>query len=250
MGKIVYDTDKPLIFLTGCINPSGMTHTNLQDSEIRRKQYCDSIRFYLEVTKCRILFVENSGTDISSYFKGEVERLEIITFDGNSYDKSLGKGRGEMLIIKHAISHSKFIKECSTVCKITGRYKILNINTFVDFYLTSGHDLMVELMRNLQYADSRLFIGTVNFYKKYLISYMDLIDDSKGFYFEHALSRASLTAVLEGFSILPFKYKPRYSGQSGTDGKKFNDSFIHWFPRNIAYRIRFFFLQELNKNKP
>jgi len=242
MGKIecLRKKELPLILLTGCINPSGMAFTEVQDDVVRLNQYCDSIRFYLHETPCKILFVENSGTDISFHFQREIEdkRLEVLTFQGNTYNKELGKGYGEMMIISYALLNSVLVRENNAICKITGRYKVLNINSFLNYYMTCEATLMVELLRGLKYSDSRLFLGTVDFYKDFLIPFLNKVNDTSGFYFEHALCLAVLGALQREHTLVPFKYKPRYSGQSGTDGTLFNHSYLRWYPRNIIYLIR------------
>ena len=57
--------NKYVIVLTACINPGKMIHTSLTDVDIRRRQYEDALEFYLLQTDYPIVFVENSGTDIS-----------------------------------------------------------------------------------------------------------------------------------------------------------------------------------------
>ena len=124
-----------------------MSFTVLQDIDIRKNQYIDSIRFYLNSSDCPILFVENSGIYISSYFQNEIssKRLEILVFNGNDYDKTLGKGYGEMLIIQHAFEKSVFIKSANFIFKITGRYKIINHSSFEKYYKKKCPDLMINL---------------------------------------------------------------------------------------------------------
>ena len=77
--------NKYVIVLTACINPGKMIHTSLTDVDIRRRQYKDALEFYLLQTDYPIVFVENSGTDISGDFRKFVDcgRLEFITFQGN-----------------------------------------------------------------------------------------------------------------------------------------------------------------------
>src|SRR6266542_3820804 len=143
---------KQVIFLTGCINPGGMLFTKLQDPQDRKHQYIDAISFYLKTTTLPILFVENSGIDISEIFREEIlkKRLEIITFNGNGYDKRLGKGFGEMMIIEKALQDSVFLKQADFVFKITGRYKLLNLKDFVNQYEKKDCvELMVDLKQRL-----------------------------------------------------------------------------------------------------
>ena len=101
--------DDVVLLLTACINPNGMLYTTIQDTELRKKHYIESLFFYLTKTQYKIVFVENSNTDISSLYQKEISegRLECITFDGNNYDRSLGKGYGEALILDYACMHSK-----------------------------------------------------------------------------------------------------------------------------------------------
>lgn len=94
-----------VILLTACVNPNGMAFTKLNDQKLRLNQYKSSIKFYLENTDKQIIVVENTGYDFSNDFISYVykQRLECLTFDGNNYNKSLGKGYGESLIIDYAL---------------------------------------------------------------------------------------------------------------------------------------------------
>lgn len=129
-----YDTDaRAVILLTACINPGGMVKTRLQDAAVRKRQYLESIEYYLAATRCKIVFCENTGCDIRDEITSPErhERLEYLTFNGNDYDKSLGKAYGESLIIRYASEHSVFMKTAEYVCKVTGRVKVININDIV-----------------------------------------------------------------------------------------------------------------------
>ncbi|MBC8986177.1 hypothetical protein H9X96_10370 [Pedobacter sp. N36a] len=232
--------DIPLLMLTGCINPAGMIFTELQNPDLRLNQYVEAINFYLEKTEGKVLFVENSGFDISNHFDVSTKgRLEVLTFDGNNYDKVLGKGYGEMLIIKYAIDNSIFVNSSKSICKITGRYKILNVSNLLKNYINSESNLMVQLCGKMKYSDSRFFIADRSFYEDFLINSLELINDTKGVYFEHVLSKAVLRAIISGYFYLPFKFHLRISGRSGTDNKNYNDSLFYWFPRNIIQMLKF-----------
>ncbi|RZL46749.1 MAG: hypothetical protein EOP00_14030 [Pedobacter sp.] len=231
----------PLILLTGCINPDGMAYTKLQNPDIRKAQYIEAIKFYLHKTTNKILFIENSNTDISFEFENEVgkNRLEFIVFAGNDYDKKLGKGYGEMQILKYAFNHSKFVKEASTICKITGRYKILNINQLLKHYGRCQCDFMVDLLNQLKYSDSRIFMAKKLFFEDYLFKLENEVNDSKGYYFEHALRNSVLFAVMDNLTYLPFKYLPRIIGTSGTDDLNYNHSFLKWFKKYLKKKDNF-----------
>jgi len=228
-----------LFFLTGCINPNKMKFTVLQDIDIRKNQYIESIKFYLNTSSNRILFVENSGTDISKYFEKDIlsNRLEILSFKGNDYDKNFGKGFGEMLIIQYAFDKSKFIKSSDFIFKITGRYKIINHESFEKYYNRKRPDLMVNLNNNMLIADSRFFGAIPDFYMRILLSYKNAVNDTNGIYFEHALSKSVHYALLEGKSYSSLNCLPRYSGIAATDGRIYNDSFFYWIRRTILLKL-------------
>lgn len=98
--------------MTACINPNKMAYTALQDWSVRRKQYCEALDYYLHATDYPIVFVENSGEDISPDYTEWIRkgRLEILTFEGNDFPRHLGKGYGEGIIVDYAISHSVSIR--------------------------------------------------------------------------------------------------------------------------------------------
>ena len=234
----------PLLFLTGCINPNNITHTLLLDSDIRYKQYVEAIFFYLKETDLPILFVENSGVDISKEFNFNNNRIEILTFYGNVFERHLGKGFGEMEIIEYALKRSKKIKHSDFIFKITGRYKILNINSLINQYyqLKPQIQVLVDLRKSLSFSDSRFWGAEKDFFKR-LIEYKDLVNDSRGFFFEHALSKLVLQQIIEGRNYSFIKNLPRYSGIYATNNTNYNDSWIYWFPRNIKHNLRYYLMK-------
>ena len=187
-----------VILLTACVNPKGMVKTMLQDNKIRQSQYENSIFFYLSRTTYKIVFVENTSCDFSEQFKSYIlsERLEFITFDGNNYDKSLGKGYGEILIIEHALKYSKFIKNSDSIIKITGRLLVSNINLLlatINFMRDNKYPFIAgDISLDSTYATSQFLIASKSFYSNYLIAKLPEINDTKLKYFENILADAIL----------------------------------------------------------
>ena len=119
-----------ILLLTACINPDGMPFTCLADVGVRKKQYIEALNFYLKNTTRKIVFVENSGTDISSSFKDFQHRIEFLCFDGNlCFDKRKGKGYGEALILEYAMAKSEFITDDVLIFKLTGRLQLINLKS-------------------------------------------------------------------------------------------------------------------------
>lgn len=204
------------ILLTACVNPNGMSQTALQDVCIRRQQYIDAINYYLLKTSFRIVIVENSGNDLSSYINSNISnnRIEFITFKGNDYNRELGKGYGEAMLIKHAMKHSSFLQECKFVVKITGRLKLKNI-----YGLLKEHSLFYNksdvsvFFYCLDLIDSRFFVATHSFLLNSFLPQIVDINDSKGIYFEHVLEK-SLTSNSRVFLF----HIPVFEGISGSSG--------------------------------
>jgi hypothetical protein len=213
-----------------------MYRTQLQDIQIRKQQYLDSIKFYLDKTKLPVLFVENSGNDLSDSFATEIKskRLEILTFGGNGFNKSLGKGYGEMLILEHAILFSKLFAKADFVFKITGRYKVLNVKSFINYFSQNQDiDLMINFKPDLSFADSRFWGANCLFFKDILLNYKAYVNDTNSIYFEHALAKAVHDAVNKDFKYSRLYHYPRFSGFRGTDNSKINDTWGYWILKEM-----------------
>lgn len=137
---------KIAIILTACVNPNGMSQTVLQDSTIRKSQYLTAIRWYLLNTTIPIVVVENTGYDFSYDFKdfSDSARIEFLSFKGNDYDKSKGKGFGEGLILKYAFDNSRLLSNCDAFIKITGRFIVSNVNRIIRNSLVSTKNWIIS----------------------------------------------------------------------------------------------------------
>jgi hypothetical protein len=221
-----------VILLTACVDPNGMKYTKLQNSEQRKKQYIEALDWYINNTNFNIIFAENSNCDFSDMYKKYIEenRLEYLTYSGNDYDKSLGKGFGEANIIKYAINNSKLIRDDDYIIKITGRIKVLNINKLIDV-----KDKAIQYKNNgNKFAEGTIVSFPVKFIKKYFNKNINLINDSKSFYFEHALYK-SINEQKE-FIKREFKINPKIDGFRGTTGKKYSNqwyNFLLWIKEKM-----------------
>ncbi len=234
--------DKAIVLLTGTVNPDGMVFTALQDVEVRKNQYIDSIRFWLKTAGLPIVFVENSNTDLSDYFKDEInsDKIEVLHFSGNNFDKRLGKGVGELNCIEYACANSVKMKEISFVFKVTGRYKIINFNTFLNEYRARPEiDLLVDFKWDLSFCDSRFFGFTPAFLPDFLSNYRGLLNDSEGIYLEHILAKAALTAIAAGYAFKPLITLPRIEGYSASSGVQYNSNYLHWLRYKFEYVLKY-----------
>lgn len=236
-----------IILLTACINPNGMIYTSLRNCVERKKQYVDAIRYYLSKTNLKIVFVENSNTDISSLFPNAIMkgRLECLTFQGNQ-NITRGKGFGECEIIKFALENSVILCTCKKkyIVKITGRLIVRNLNILIRThrFLLPHKSVICAINSNLSFPDSRCIIAPASFYKK-LLKRMDNIDDSLGYYFEHAL--LDTIKKEDAYYYYPFFIQPNIEGVSGSTGeiyKRYNHNItqsFNYLKYSISLRCKF-----------
>ena len=231
------------ILLTACVNPNGMIHTQINDSSIRLEQYLNAIDFYLNNSKSKVVVVENSNFDFAPYFSKEIEekKIECLYFDGNNYDKSLGKGYGEACIIEFALSNSSFIRNSKAIIKITGRFKIDNIRTVLKLCNNKADTIYTMYSRKVPYVfKSVLVIAPIGFWKLF-VSQKEQLNDSKMMYFEHLLYKLSMTtSKSKTYNISMFKCPVKYNGYSGTSGNRYkNDTFFEWLKKYLYFSIIF-----------
>lgn len=213
-----------VLLLTACVNPRGMSQTVLQDSSLRLEKYREAIRYYLEHTSFPIVVVENTGVDFSSFFPEEAAsgRLECIAFEGNDYDRALGKGYGEGVIIRHAFEQSRLLGRYPFVIKATGSHcvtnlmRILRLATWIS---VDNADLVIcEAKPYRSLARSDLFVGSVSFFRQHFIPRLSQIDEAKGVWFEHVLFDSVCAAEGDGFQFIFLPQRLDQRGISGTWG--------------------------------
>lgn len=211
------------ILLTACINPDGMSYTTLQDPLRRKEQYIQALSFYLEKTDCKIVFVENTNTDLSNLFRSYIEegRLEYYTFNGNNYPKHLGKGYGEGKILAYAMLHSAFIRKSDYIVKITGRLVITNISSIINSrVLKCNNNILRFDYHSVNTVSTVCFVCTPEWLSNYIISYIDRLDDSKGVIIESLFYKQIKSTQLP-IHLFPFTVPPQIDGISGTTSEKY-----------------------------
>lgn len=234
--------------LTACVNPNGMAYTALVDVDVRRKQYEDALRWYLNMTPLRIVFIENTGCDLSEEFVDYINtgRLEMITFSGNDYDRSLGKGYGEAMIMDYGFRHSRFFAESGAdvlVLKVTGRLLCRNINDIIKKY-SSTNTVYSNIGKDDwggNIAGSNFIIAPQKFWVDYFLPRRNELNDSKRCHFEHLLHDSISKWKRNGYKHREFWTLPQIEGVSGTSGEKIIKSEDRSFQDKILYFLHRFF---------
>ncbi|MGB9756134.1 MAG: hypothetical protein ACPLXO_04535 [Desulfurella sp.] len=115
--------------------------------------------------------------------------------------------------------------------------KIINV-------LSVNDNIYADLKRNLTWADSRVFAFRPHFVINYLSYFHDKINDSKGFYLEHALSKAILRAISDGHKWVPLPSKPIIIGHSGTFNTPYKTSKLRWLAGEVIHRIKNYLMEK------
>ena len=115
--------------------PREVPFLEINDYNVRLNQYLEAIEFYIKYTKVKdIAFVENSNftydySDVYDLAKNHNKNIEILAFEGDHKKTSeYGKGYGEGEIIKYFYINSELLKRHGYFIKVTGRFKLLNID--------------------------------------------------------------------------------------------------------------------------
>lgn len=235
---------KVVILLTGCVNPNGMIFTELSDVNVRLKQYLQAINFYLLHTSCPIVFVENSNFEISPYLPKDCDknRLEILTFDGNDYDKTIGKGYGEALIIEYALNNSRFLSNPHQIIKITGRIIIDDIKEIIAEIIKAPNNVVfADINWHRNYRDKLLSVvvsAPSSFWSRFIIKKV-YINDNKGVVFENVLKNTADEWVRSGGRFSLFHTPLLYEGVSGSTGLSYTKShpYLKYYFKLLFYNM-------------
>ncbi|MGN0328106.1 MAG: hypothetical protein ACI4D4_03900 [Lachnospira sp.] len=198
-----------------------MPFTVLTDTSERLRQYRDALDFYLRETTLPIVFCENTLCDFSDDYKDYINkgRLEYITFDGNNFDKTKGKGYGEAIIMEEAFRKSVIIEPSDIIVKITGRLKVLNINVLINDNIRLFANTIQTMNPSNDYVDSRVIVSPLSFFIDSFLTKKHLINDNNNSFFEHVLFKSLVQR--KNFMFIPFLHIPEILGMSGSNGNEY-----------------------------
>lgn len=132
------------LFMTGTINPPSNARTlKHTDVAARIGNYRESLRFYFGLLARgkfdHLVFVENSGYGMARFNEmvaesGMSDRVELLSFDGNSGADRYERLYLEALLMQHAFDVSALLNEDpeAMLWKVTGRYVVGNIAAIAD----------------------------------------------------------------------------------------------------------------------
>jgi hypothetical protein len=223
-----------VLLLTATIRPpAGVPGLQRTDPEARMNDYIRALQFYCNLPEkvvSRIVFVENSKSDLSPLYKiaaraNASDRVEFLSFDGLDYPSRYGRGYGEFKLLDHAFDYSSTLASAhssSALWKITGRYLVLNVASIIRDAPTSFELYCDTRRRPIPWVDLRIFGCTLSGYRKFLKGVYpqlreDLINMSPE---QHLYSTIQELAQSQNI-VTRFKNEPLIDGIRGKDSKNY-----------------------------
>lgn len=210
-----------VLLMTATITPKAGVKTSIADPVERLADYRRALVHYaasLGDQWDQILFVENSGSDISALRQAVPDpRCHFIVFDAD-HEPSYGYGYGEFHLLQHAMDVATDLPTDALVVKVTGRYIVRNLDSFIA--ATRDVDLLCDVRNHRQpWADLRVMAWTrLGFDAALRDAYLQLRDDVNGVPPEMILGRIILDShSLSRRTFLPFEL--RVEGRRGMDNQ-------------------------------
>lgn len=230
------------ILITSAINVSAK-QTMLTDVDVRLRLTLQSIEQWRSTPMVsHVVVCDGSGFDLGPYIKNmDTEKIgancEVVFFNNDvAKVRSKGKGYGEGEIVNYALEHSLILREAIVFAKCTGK---LWVENFVDclkrFNGLAAFDFHGKFTPNQ--IDTRFYIVNKEFFNLNLAVLHNHVDDSKGFYLEHAYRNGLKNTKLSSYVMTP---TPKICGISGSMGTIYKYNKIKSFLRNARSEfIRF-----------
>lgn len=220
------------ILLTATVTPHVEGPVALADPAVRLAQYRSAVAQWSEAATAlgfSLHIVETSGTpadamlrDVRPAHRGGIG-YGVVT-PGESVS-ARGKGASEFHVIEQYATHNGLlINDDDCLYKATGRLILANPGLCVG--TLSGREVRVRMTLDRSFADTRL-VGAGSIGWRYIFSdIQNSINDRAGVYAEHAVA-ASIAgrAPRREVVLTRFPRRPRFIGQSGSNGTKYGQTF-------------------------
>lgn len=186
-----------------------------------------------------------------------VDIVEFVSVSPALCDNSRGKGYNELILINDAIRQSDLINKTKAFFKVTGRYPIYNLSSFVkaaSIAIDKGFDLYCDIKDHKIYDfinpswgghsfDCRLYGCTTKFFLDQVMPKIGVCDDYKGLILEDMMFKVVKDAKMP--MSVRFAREPHFGGVAGHSGcgvgfSQSNDDFKQKVKRAIGNFIRIF----------
>lgn len=142
-----------VILLTTTVNVQDKYSLREIDPLERIATYTKSVSQWLEKTNFRIVVIENTGHSFPEWEEWKEkysDRLEVISFRENDLEEAIylkgneSKGASEIFAINYAHSHSKWIRDVYFLIKITGRFFIPGLESYLENIPLDQYDILKQ----------------------------------------------------------------------------------------------------------
>jgi hypothetical protein len=239
------------VVLTATVDARDVAFVARRDPQTRLADYKRALGLWLtRSTIANLILCENSGHDlyelreVADRYCAAGRRVDFLSFEGQSFPGYLGKGFGEMGILKYVLDNHGGLSEESRLLKVSGRYFVENVDRIAASIRADGQtEVFCDLSRNLSFASSEVFCASARYLREYLLPLQCAVNDTTGQYFEHVLAQSVHRALAEGvrWSLLPCF--PVIVGVSGSIGLRRGHSFPARVLRQQGYRLKRFLFQ-------
>lgn len=190
------NSEKIVAILTSTINVNNCSYLQRTSPEDRSKDLIISVDKWLKNTDWKFVIVDNSKADLFEILKTQYseykDRLQLLSYDGNSYPRTLGKGFGEKETINYALEHDTWASNQKYVFKISGRYFASKLPSLITLENINKYNWIYQKHENLTYC--MFFICSRVVWDNNCRNAK--INDSATIYFEHILQSAINTTSL------------------------------------------------------
>lgn len=217
--------------------------TVVTDPAVRKKQYIDSILFYMQTELIdSIIICDNSNYDFSqceeiqdALKKYKHNKIEILHFSGDVPNiMKQGKGYGEGEIMAYIFTHSKLLQNTSSFFKVTGRVNVLNIDLVIRNVNPAHNCFQIMSFNpwgNVKKVESRFYHCTKATFSEHLLNAYKEVNDAQGYYLEHAY----YDHLVQGKVVYRrFKRLPYFEGISGSTGETLAPGKLRWLKERMA----------------
>lgn len=212
------------------------------DTSVRLADYQRALKLWMDDAWIRnIILVENSGYPLDTLVKQvqqhpSSKNVEFLSFDGQDFPRHLGKGYGETLAMQYVALQSQQLPSTGRFLKVNGRYYVSNIVEVLSC-MNADTEVFCNLNKSMTFSDSRVFGGDLEFLG-YVCRQGLQVDDSRGNWLEHALSKAVLHAIADGKTWRFICRLPVIEGVSGTMNGSYVEPFFKQYLKGLAHSAK------------
>lgn len=208
---------KQCLIITATIKPNSNCVT-VTSAKIRRDEYVEVLKFYINHFSGDIFFVENSAYDFNNDedFNNlfQLKNVQLIEFP-KSIEVEKGKGFQEFEVLDFVVSqlgdkYDEFIK-------VSGRYLTINFNTLIN---QKNNGIIIDRHKKKNIAVTSFFRCKVDVYLKLLKNCYQEVNDGEGIFVEHIVYNKLKETDNKNIDI--FNETPFYKGISGSYGGSLN----------------------------